>query len=289
MAGKHARGVAAEARPVLAATSELGESPLWSETIGLRWLDVPGQRLHTLGPDGKYSCVALSALTTAVELGPGAELLAVTTSGFGWLDPATGHVEQFADVVAEPVTMNDGGIDPKGRCWAGSAVRDGSRRGALYRLDGTEVTTHLDKLSMSNGIDWSPDGRVLYHVDSTAGTVIAWAFDLGSGEVGQPRLLCQVPSETGLPDGLTVDANGDIWLAVWGSGEVWRLDPKTGQTTAIVDVPTECPTSCAFGGPDLSTLYITTARNEGEPGGGLLYAADVPAVGRHPHRFSGGA
>ncbi|WP_236789839.1 SMP-30/gluconolactonase/LRE family protein [Amycolatopsis sp. GM8] len=282
MAGKSA----CEAVAVSAPAAELGESPLWTDGIGLRWLDVPGQRLHTLDLDGRHSCVALSTRVTAVELGPGAELLAVTTHGFAWLDPATGHAEQFASVVVEPVSMNDGGIDPKGRCWAGSAVRDGSRRGALYRLDGRELTTHVERLAMSNGIDWSPEGDELYHVDSTAGTVTAWEFDLESGELGRPRLLRQVPAETGLPDGLTVDEDGGVWLAVWGSGQVWRLDPATGDRTAIVDVPTKCPTSCAFGGADLSTLYITTADTDGT--GGLLYTAEVPARGLHPHRFSGG-
>jgi sugar lactone lactonase YvrE len=289
LAGSPASEVVLEAAPVAQIVAELGESPLWSEEIGLRWLDIPGQRLHTLDLDGLHTCVTLSTRATAVELGPGHDLLAVTTSGFGRLDPASGLIEQFADVVENPVSMNDGGIDAKGRCWAGSAVRDGSQRGALYRLDGETVTTHLEKLAMSNGIDWSPEGDELYHVDSTAGTVTAWEFHLDSGELDMPRVLRRLPAETGLPDGLTVDENGDIWLAIWGSSQVWRLDPETGETTATVDVPTSCPTSCAFGGADLSTLYITTANTDGTPGGGLLYAAEVPARGLHPHRFSGGA
>ncbi|GAB3009474.1 hypothetical protein GCM10017788_53570 [Amycolatopsis acidiphila] len=286
LAGPSPCEVVIEASPVSTAKAELGESPLWAEGVGLRWLDVAGQRLHTLDPDGTHSCVGLSTRVTAVELGPGAELLAVTTNGFGWLDAESGRVEQFADVVAAPVSMNDGGIDAKGRCWAGSAVRDGSRRGALYRLDGNGVTTHLEKLAMSNGIDWSPAGDELYHVDSTAGTVTAWEFHLDSGELDMPRLVRRLPDGPCLPDGLTVDESGDIWLAVWGSGQVWCIDPETGETTAVVRVPATCPTSCAFGGPNLSTLYITTADTDGT--GGLLYAAPVPARGLLPHRFSGG-
>lgn len=286
MAGPSPCGVVVEAWPVSTAVAELGESPLWTAGVGLRWLDVPGRRLHTLDPDGGHTCVDLSLHTTAVELGPGSDLLAVTTNGFGLFDPESGEIEQFAAIVEEPVSMNDGGIDANGRCWAGSAVRDGSRRGALYRLDGDGITTHLDNLAMSNGIDWSPAGDRLYHVDSTAGTVTAWEFHLGSGELDTPRLLLRLPAETGLPDGLTVDANGAVWLAIWGAGQVWRLDPDTGTTTAIVEVPATCPTSCAFGGPDLSTLYITTADTDGS--GGLLHAAEVPARGVHPHRFAGG-
>ncbi|SFJ87618.1 Sugar lactone lactonase YvrE [Amycolatopsis sacchari] len=267
--------------------AELGESPLWIEGAGLCWLDVPGQRLHSLDLHGRHHEVALSARTTAVELGPGSDLLAVTTTGFGRLDPRSGQVEQLTEVVSPPVSMNDGGIDARGRAWAGSAVRDGSRRGALYRLDG-EVSTHLENLSMSNGLDWSPAGDELYHVDSTAGTVTAWEFRLDAGELGASRLVRRIPPETGLPDGLTVDENGDIWLAVWGAGQVWRLDPVTGETTAVVQVPASCPTSCAFGGRDLSTLCVTTANRGDTAGGGLLYAVDLPVRGLLPHRFSGG-
>jgi sugar lactone lactonase YvrE len=289
MGGPSVCEVVVDARPISDVVSELGESPLWDREAGLRWLDVPGRRLHTLSEDGQPTCVVLPEIATAIELTTGADLLAVTRTGFGWLDPETGEIDQFARTVGEPVSMNDGAIDARGRCWAGSAGRDDSRQGALYRLEGSAVTTHLNKLAMSNGIDWSPAGDELYHVDSTAGTLTVWEYQLDAGELGMPRLLRQVPKETGLPDGLTVDENGDIWLAVWGSGQVWRLDPESGETTAVVEVPTPCPTSCVFGGPELSTLYITSANHHDPPGGGLLYAADVPARGRHPHRFSGGA
>ncbi|ASR37468.1 hypothetical protein BAY61_23445 [Prauserella marina] len=277
-----------DAVPVSDIVSELGESPLWIEDMGLRWLDVAGKNLHTLHLDGSTSSVGLSATVTAVELSHSANLLAVTGSGFGWVRPHTGEVHQVADSITEPdVAMNDGGVDALGRCWAGSAVRDDSRRGELYRFDGTSVTSHARGLSMSNGLDWSPDNTVLYHADSTAGTVTAWDFDLVSGGLGEPRILAEIPASIGLPDGLTVDEAGDVWLAIWGPGQVWRLDSRTGETTAIVDVPTPCTTSCAFGGPDLRTLYVTTANHERPEGGGLLYAVDTPVSGRHPHRFAG--
>ncbi|MEU3274135.1 SMP-30/gluconolactonase/LRE family protein [Saccharomonospora sp. NPDC006951] len=282
------RDVVLDAVPVSDIVSELGESPLWIENTGLRWLDVAGKSLHTRHLDGSTSSVGLSGTVTAVELSRSDDLFAVTGSGFGWVLPHTGEVRQVADSISEPdVTMNDGGIDGLGRCWAGSAVRDDSRRGELYRFDGASVTSHARGLSMSNGLDWSPDNTVLYHADSTAGTVTAWDFDLVSGNLGESRILAEIPASVGLPDGLTVDEAGDVWLAIWGPGQVWRLDSRTGETTAIVDVPTPCTTSCAFGGPDLRTLYITTANHERPEGGGLLYAVDAPVGGRHPHRFAG--
>lgn len=274
------------ATPVTETVAELGESPLWDGDAGLRWLDVPGRRLFTLAPDGHESVIPLSDTVTAIELALGSDLLAVTSAGFGTLDPTTGRVDELVRVLHDDsISMNDGAIDAHGACWAGSAVRDGSQRGALYRFDGAEVTTQLTNLGMSNGLDWSPDADVLYHVDTGAGTLTAW--DVTTGALGAGRTFYTLPADVGLPDGLTVDAEGDVWLAVWGRSEVWRIDARTGETTGVVHVPTRFPTSCAFGGDSLSTLFITTAAHENAPGGGLLYAVDVPVHGREPHRFSG--
>ncbi|OLF07403.1 hypothetical protein BLA60_27985 [Actinophytocola xinjiangensis] len=271
------------AERVSVARAELGESPLWDTGVGLRWLDVPGRALHTIGLDGGESVVALPETVSAVEPTTGATLLAVTATGFALLDPDTGALTPFAAAVSQDgVAMNDAAVDPSGRCWAGSAVRDDSFRGALYRLDEHSVTMCEGGLGMSNGIDWSPSGTVMYHVDSAVGELRAHAYDPATGDLGGRRVLRTVPATVGLPDGLTVARDGGVWLAVWGAGQVWRLDPDTGETTEIVAVPTPHPTSCAFGGPDLGTLHVTTARP-----GGHVYAADVPAVGRLPHRFAG--
>lgn len=284
------------AAPVTESVAELGESPLWDDEAGLRWLDVPGRRLFTRAPDGAESVVGITGTVTAIERSSGDTLCAVTGTGFGMLDPVTGQIDERARVLHDDtISMNDGAIDPRGACWAGSAVRDGSGRGALYRFDGTAVTTALTGIGMSNGLDWSPDADVLYHVDSTAGTLTAWDCDVESGTLGEGRRLCTVPAEVGLPDGLTVDDDGDIWLAIWGRGEVWRIDATTGAQTGIVAVPTRYPTSCAFGSRSpstspatpLSALFITSAAHENAPGGGLLYAVDLPVRGRRSPRFTG--
>lgn len=275
------------AHPVGDRRAVLGESPLWDDEVGLRWLDITGQRLYTMDPLGQVREVPLSHRVTAVEQGKGGVLLAVTTDGFGRLDPDTGDVRQQVTVpMGAGVTMNDGAVDPCGRCWAGSATRGGQRRGVLYRLVDGAADQQVTGIGMSNGIGWSPDGSTMYHVDSTAGTVTGWRYDLDAGELGTARVLRTVPPSVGMPDGLAVDAEGSIWLAVWGAGEVWRLDP-TGRTVATVPVPTPLVSSCAFGGPELDILYITTAARDGDPAGGLLYSADVATRGRLPHRFAG--
>lgn len=269
-----------------ASHTQLGESPLWDPDAGLRWLDVDGQVLLTLDSDQQVHETPLSRKLTAIELAAEGKLLAVSTTGFGMLDPATGHVDNVVHVADDAaVSMNDAAIDPRGRCWAGSAVRDGSARGALFSFDGSVATRRLDGLGMSNGLDWSVEGNELYHVDTTAGTLTAWEYDPDSGDLGKSRLVRTIRKSVGLPDGLAVDTDGNIWLAVWGTGEVWQIDPRTGAILAIVNVPTRYPTSCAFGSPDTPILYITSAADE-QGAGGCLYQAKVPATGPAARRFA---
>lgn len=270
--------------------AELGESPLWDPRTGLRWLDVNGRRLYALRHAGDVRSVELTTTVTCIELSTGPDLLAVTSGGFAWLDPQTGHVDEFLSLVdGRKATMNDGGVDPRGRCWAGSAVRDGSRRGALFRLDRGRPTIMVSDIGLSNGIGWSPEGDVLYHVDSAAGTLTAHRYDAAVGELGGSELVLNVPAEIGLPDGLMVDEDGAVWLAIWGRGEVWRLDPRSLTVSGRVRIPTPYVTSCILGGRDRSTLYVTTAADDNASGGGLLYAAEVPARGLPPRRYQRGA
>jgi sugar lactone lactonase YvrE len=277
-----AASVACDVRAVL------GESPLWDEADGLRWLDITGRRLCTMDRRGDTRSVALSRRITAVEPGREHELFALTTGGFGWLDVRSGEVTRHAVLpITSGMTMNDCAIDSHGRCWAGAATHDGERRSQLFRLEGSSVSVQVDGIGMSNGIGWSPDESVMYHVDSTAGTLVAWRYDAGTGDISVPRTLLTVPRDVGMPDGLAVDTDGCVWLAVWGAGQVWQLDPQDGRVMTWVSVPTPLTTSCAFGGARLSTLYVTTAMREGDPLSGLLYAAEVPAKGNLPPRFAG--
>lgn len=266
----------------------LGESPLWAPGRGLYWLDVLGQQLCQLAGD-VVRVTTLNLQVSAVELGPAEALLAVVPEhGFGRLDAASGVVDAL---VAAPLVgsarMNDGAIDPLGRCWAGSATHDDSRVGQLYRLADGQVTTHVSGIGMSNGLDWSPDGRTLYHADSLAGTVTAYLYDVATGALADGRVVLQVWREVGLPDGLTVDTEGAVWVAMWGPGEVWRVDPHSGERLAVVHVPTPNTTSCAFGGEQLDILYITTAHADADPRSGRLYQARVGQQGMPPRRYAG--
>jgi sugar lactone lactonase YvrE len=170
--------------------------------------------------------------------------------------------------------MNDGACDPQGRFWAGTMAYDEAPgAGVLYRLelDGG-CTTVLTGLTISNGIGWSPDSATMYLADSGTGLVEAFGFDGATGHLSQRRTLVRIQQAGVAPDGLTVDQDGGIWVALWGGGAVERYGAD-GSLLATLRLPVDQPTSCAFGGAELATLFVTSAR------AGL----DEAALDRQPH------
>jgi sugar lactone lactonase YvrE len=204
-------------------------------------------------------------------------------NGFLFAD-AGGAVRELAqlDTGHVAVRMNDGACDPQGRFWAGTMAYDESPGvGALYRLelDGS-CTTVLTGLTISNGIGWSPDGSTMYLADSGTATIDAFDFDPSTGDLDERRTIVRIDTPGVAPDGLTVDDHGDIWVALWGGSELRRYRPD-GSLLSTVAVPVERPTSCAFGGPDRSTLFVTTARDgldqaglERQPDAGRVFRID---------------
>ena len=184
--------------------------------------------------------------------------------------------------------MNDGACDPQGRFWAGTLAEDFSPGGgALYRLDpdGRTVLV-LSDLTISNGLGWSPDGTTMYLADSGPGLVHTFQFDGATGTISDARVLITVAEEVGSPDGLTVDSDGDIWVAIYGGGQVHRYSPS-GELREALRVPAVQCTSCAFAGPDLRRLYVTTAtegwseeQRRADPAAGIVYRFDTELTGR---------
>jgi sugar lactone lactonase YvrE len=185
-------------------------------------------------------------------------------------------------------SLNDGKTGPDGRLYFGT--RDLAQRramGGLYRLDDDLVARRLvDRVTAGNGLDWSPDASVLYFVDS--GDYLVWAFDFDArdGSVSGKRVFASVAEPDGLPDGLTVDAAGGVWVALFGGGMLHRYAPD-GRLTEVIGVPVRYPTSCAFAGPGLDTLVVTSAYARIEDAGetpaeldGAVLAAETGAVGK---------
>jgi sugar lactone lactonase YvrE len=198
-----------------------------------------------------------------------------------------GTMRTLAEVARAGTRMNDGACDPQGRFWAGTMADDHHAGvGVLYRLDSHGRTEFmLGDLTIPNGLGWSPDGGTMYLVDSGPRLIHAFAFDSVHGTISRRRTLVTVAEELGAPDGMTVDAAGDLWVAIYGAGQVHRYSPD-GELRQVVAVPAEQTTCCGFAGPGLNRLYITTAtenwsdeQRRAEPAAGLVYWCDTDAIG----------
>jgi len=247
---------------------ELGEGPVWLRaTNELLRVDIARgelvlrERRRTLGVPVGF---ALPVAGGGLIAGAGRTLVRLQT-----LDA---EPERLAAVEPRmPANrFNDAACDPCGRLWAGTMSTTRERgAAALYRLEaGGEPEVALAGVTVSNGLDWSPDATLLYYVDSVTQRIDAIGFDADRGRLGTRRPFAHIEPEDGLPDGLTVDAEGGVWLALFGGGAIRRYRPD-GALEAHIPLPVTHPTSLAFGGPDLRDLYVTSARR-GQHGGSLL-------------------
>jgi sugar lactone lactonase YvrE len=246
----------------------LSEGPRWDEERQqLLWVDILGSGFHRAtvtadgGPD-QVRTMALDRHVGAVAPVAGGGYVLAAGQGFLFVDEAD-SVRELAQPEAGrvDVRMNDGACDPQGRFWAGTMAYDESPgAGTLYRLelDG-RCSTVLTGLTISNGIGWSPDEATMYLSDSGTGLVEAFDFDGATGAISGRRTLVHIDRPGMAPDGLTVDEQGDIWVGMYGGWAVHRYGPE-GSLRATVPIPAAQATSCAFGGPDLRILFVTTGR-----------------------------
>ncbi|WP_342774594.1 SMP-30/gluconolactonase/LRE family protein [Paenibacillus piri] len=250
---------------IVDARAALGEGPCWDHRSGLlHWVDIAGMRVHTYNPlTGEDRYIQLDQMVGVAVPRLSGGMVAAMEHGLYLLDPETGTVS----LVEDPESgldnrFNDGKCDERGRFWAGTLSRKGRKQaGALYCLDaGGTVRKVIDGVTTSNGIGWSPDGRTMYFIDSPTKEVRAYSFDAKTGQLGDARTVVVIPADGGVPDGMTVDAEGMLWVAQWGGWQVSRWNPHTGEQLAAVPVPAAQVSSCAFGGAYLDELYITTAR-----------------------------
>jgi sugar lactone lactonase YvrE len=257
---------------IIEARAELGEGPAWDAVRSvLYWVDIHAGRLHTFDPQEEIDrwvnvgeplgCAA----PRRPRLGPtGGALVIALPSGFMSFELPAQRMTFIADPEpdASGNRFNDGKCDPAGRFVAGT-MDDAEKRasGSLYSLspDGT-VRTLLSGLRISNGLAWSPDLHTFYHIDTPTRQVMAYDYDLATGDIANPRAAVTVPPELGWPDGMTSDHQGMLWVAMWGGAKLTRWDPATGRLLESIPLPALNVSSCVFGGPDLSDLYVTSAR-----------------------------
>jgi len=276
----------------------VGEGPVWDAFTGLLvWVDIEGKRIHEFDPDtGVDREIEVPQYPGAVVRRASGGYMAAVTNGFASVD-RDGRFELVVPVEADlsENRMNDGKCDPQGRFWAGTTrMTHDAPIGVLHRLD-ADLSLHpmVDELWVSNGLDWTFDERHMYFIDSFAGSVDLFDFDAATGDIANRRPLIDVPESWGTPDGMTLDAEGFLWVAFWGSSRVRRFDPE-GRLDREITLPVTQVTSCAFGGPDLRDLYITSGARgldaealEREPHAGGLFRARPGVQGRPAFEFRG--
>ncbi|MGH8951823.1 MAG: SMP-30/gluconolactonase/LRE family protein [Acidimicrobiia bacterium] len=267
------------------------EGPVWSETWGgLRWVDMLAGDILSL-TDGSVSRRHVGDVAAVVRPRLAGGAVIAVERGFA-LEAPDGTLTYLAPVWdGGEIRMNEGGCDPDGRFYCGSMAYD-KRPGAgsVYRLDpdGT-VTVVMDGVTISNGLEWSPDGALAYYVDTPTHQVSVFDYEPGSGLTAR-RVFVDVAAQPGGPDGLTVDGEGGVWVAFFGGGAVHRYTPD-GVLDGVVDVPARQVTACTFGGAGLDQLYITTSRENLVPGddplAGALFVASVGVTGLPVRGFAG--
>ncbi|MEP7208843.1 MAG: SMP-30/gluconolactonase/LRE family protein [Casimicrobiaceae bacterium] len=284
---------------VLDARASLGEGPVWSlvEQV-LYWVDINAPSLNRFDPaTGVNHAMPMPESIGCFALRRSGGFVAALRSGIWLLDRAGTLERKVADAPYDPAThrFNDGRCDPQGRFWAGSMnEHQPGATASLVRMDADGRLTEVVRgLSTSNGLAWSPDGRTLYHADTPTQTVRAYAFDPRTGEIGEGRPFMRFTAPGDRPDGAAVDSEGCYWIALYRGGAVVRLSP-TGEVVARHPLPASCPTMCAFGGPALTTLYVTSARQRltdadlaREPRAGGLFSMVVDVPGLAEPLFAG--
>jgi sugar lactone lactonase YvrE len=280
---------------VLDARALLGEGPVWDEATGvLYWVDIDRCAIHRFDPvSGEDDAVDTGEPVGSVALRSGGGLVAACKSGFALLDGWGSPLQPFVAVEADrdETRMNDGACDSRGRFWAGT-MHAGLEpcHGSLYRLDpDATVTRMLGDVSISNGVGWSPDETTMYYVDTPTGGIDAFDFDADAGTIGRRRRLVTIDPADGSPDGLVVDADGCLWVGLWEGWAVRRY-AVDGELLGVVDVPAARVTKCAFGGPDLDDVFVTTAAPDepdpAQPHAGGLFRASIGVRGEPARRFA---
>lgn len=285
----------------LEACALLGEGPLWDQrSRRLLWVDIHGQTVGRFDPvTGRNESIPVATMVGAVVPAQDGGLVVALQEGFARLDPVSHRLSTPIRPAGHDGTttrFNDGKCDPAGRFLAGTMSLAGApRAGALHVLEaGGQTRTLLTGVSISNGLAWRPDGQLLYYIDTPTRRVAAFDYDLANGTLRNRRIALDIPAVLGYPDGMTIDAEGMLWIALWGGGAVTRWDPSTGRLLSTHRLPVSHVTSCAFGGDKLDILFVTTARTDlgtaqlaAEPLAGSIFTLEPRTEGMPASVFAG--
>lgn len=245
--------------------AKLGEGAFWNhQTNELYWIDIEGKLLNIFNPETNKnrSFPTASHIGTVVPKNKDEAIIALA-DGIYTMNIKTGKTSLFVDM-KEALTncrLNDGKCDPSGRLWVGSMNWQQEKgKAKLFSIQkDSSVTTKIDSITISNGIVWTKDKKTMYYIDTPTSQIKAYDFDNKTGNISNERVAVEIPEVLGYPDGMTIDQDDMLWVGMWNGNAVIRFNPKTGKVLQKIEVPAHNITSCAFGGENLETLYITTA------------------------------
>jgi len=286
---------------ILDAKARHAEGPVWDAARGvLYWVDITGCALHIYDPrTGCDRALDLGQYVCAVAPRAGGGVVAALRQEFAFVDTDTGRITPLGNPEADKPgnRFNDGKCDPAGRFWAGTCALgcDVPGAGSLYRLDPDgRISTMRERVTISNGLTWSPDGGTMYYIDTPTMEILAFDFDPRLGALANPRVVVRVPAGEGYPDGMTGDAEGMLWVAHWGGSRVCRWDPATGRCLRRLSFPAEQVSCPVFGGERLDVLYVTASRLglsaealARRPMAGDLFRVEPDVQGVPTHVFAG--
>lgn len=285
---------------VLDARAILGEGPSWDpRTNLLYWVDIRGKSVHEFDPaSNRDRVLPVPKAVGCVVLRENGGAMVALQDGFAELDLATGAVTYVINPIPgrDDLMFNDGKCDPAGRFWAGTkSCTDVAGVGSLYCLDTDRTVREMVRnVTCSNGLAWSHDASLMYYIDTPTHEVSVFDYDLATGTISRRRTAVAFSREDGYPDGMCIDGEGKLWVAFWGGHAVRRFDPETGACLESIPMPVTCPSSCAFGGPALDALYITSAsigltpaQQAAEPVAGGLFRLHPGIHGVPPFYYRG--
>lgn len=243
----------------------LGEGPVWDAARStICWVDIENGLIHQYHTRRQlHSTTAVQQLIGSVALTREGDFIAALKSGIGIIQRDTGTIR----IISSPEChlpnnrFNDGKCDPAGRFWAGTvSLSEQPQAGNVYMLTHElQVIRKIKQVTIPNGMAWSPDAQTFYFIDSPARTVVAYGYNNETGDIRDKRVVLEIPATAGLPDGMTIDSEGMLWIAHWNGWQVSRWNPHTGEQLHRIELPVANITSCTFGGDNLDDLYITTA------------------------------
>ena len=290
-----------EVEHFLAVKNKLGEGPVWNPAEqALYWVDIESNCYHRLdSTTGAHEVFPVGLPVGVLALRAAGGLIMATKRGFAFWDSQKG-LHFIADPEADKLhtRFNDGAVDCQGRFWAGTMCDPPEScdepGGSLYRLDADESMHTMETgLTISNGIGWSPDHKLMYLTDTPRHMIYVYDFDAATGAIANRRPFIFTPEDEGVPDGLAVDSQGFIWSVRWSGWKITRYDP-TGKAEREIHLPVQFPTSCAFGGEHLDELYITSAwtalteeQKQQQPYAGDLFRVKMDIQGLEQPKFVG--